>query len=336
MSSIPSLPNLQTMPCREFRLQKLREHTCTICPATYEKRNSLNRHIKNKHVQKLKCFFCDNKFPADRNVRRTLHMLKQHQYPVPEQFLQGPLDPSLDINPVRNFTRVPPSRSATSDQCYTSVSTPCPDSSPSYDLQSLFPVDEPDLSGIPSIYLPSSPSPTRSSTPLVDERPHFPAKTSETEVGTYSLLFPKGATPAPMMPVVSSLPGSMPVGQTSRVASSPPLPQAIVAPQPPVAPTVSDPETQEAVASILPQLDINHSDDPSWPILSWIPGSPRQKTWRQACHIQQSPSFPLIRRRRTPTLWRKILPFFFFMAPPASGMTLPLVFRRLGGKPCLG
>ena len=272
-------------------------------------------HIKNKHVQKLKCFFCDKKFPADRNVRRTLHMLKQHQYPVPEQFLQGPLDPSLDINPVRNFTRVPPSRSATSDQCYTSVSTPCPDSSPSYDLQSLFPVEEPDVSGIPSIHLPSSPSPTRSSTPLVDERPPSPAQTSETEVGTSSLLLPKGVTAALMMPVVSSLPGSMPVGQTSRVASSPPLPQAIVAPQPPVAHTVSDPETQEAVASILPQSEIDHSDDPLLADSAMDPWFPQTEDQEAGLPIQQSPSFPLIRRRRTPTLWWKILPFFFHGAP---------------------
>ena len=55
MSSIPSLLEFQAMPSRAFRLRQLKEYTCPVCRITYEKRNSLNRHIRARHEKHLPC-----------------------------------------------------------------------------------------------------------------------------------------------------------------------------------------------------------------------------------------------------------------------------------------
>ena len=99
--------DIQAMPTRSCSVWHLREYTCPVCRAAYGKRNSLNRHSKAKHVPKLKCFFCEM-FPADRNTRRSLHMLKTYNYPVPETYLQGPLNSHLDFNLMGNSIRVLP------------------------------------------------------------------------------------------------------------------------------------------------------------------------------------------------------------------------------------
>ena len=204
-------------------------------------------------------------------------MLKCHNYPVPEAFLNGPLYPELDSDRVSNVVPVAP------------ACTPAPDPTP-IDLTALFPVEEPDVSGIPTIRLPSSPLPSGCSTPLLDEQPAPSPQTSVAEVGTFpvqpletavapapsDVSTPEGSAfgfvtdewvgnftqPGPVedttihpIPMVSSA-GSENTGFTSGVASSTAsLPQAIVAPQPAPAAEVSDPETQRAVASILPVVD---------------------------------------------------------------------------------
>ena len=155
MSSIPSLMDIQAMPTRSFSVWNLREHTCPVCRAAYRKRNSLNRHSKAKHVPKLKCFFCEKMFPPDRNTRRSLHMLKTLNYPVPETYLQGPLNSRLDFNLMGNSIK------------YCQKMNMWPRSWP----QSHLMVEENDCSGIPSVRLPSSDPPFRCSTPLMDEQP---------------------------------------------------------------------------------------------------------------------------------------------------------------------
>ena len=215
-------------PLRSSRrlFQRLKEHTCTICRATYEKRNSLNRHIRSKHVQKLKCFFCEKRFPADRNAHRATHMIKQQNYPVPEQFLQGPLDASADLHlPISETGFYRDSVTFSKDVA------PIPDPFPSLNLPALFPVEEPDTSGIPRVRLPSSPIPSRCSTPLLDEQPPLVSQTSDAEVKVGNMIqtLPLETTIQAPTPVVSSMSGSEPFGRTSGVAASWSLPQAVVA-----------------------------------------------------------------------------------------------------------
>ena len=189
------------MPTRSFSVRNVREHTCPVCRATYEKRNSLNRHIKAKHVPKLKCFFCDKTFPADRNNRRSLHMLKSHRYPVPETFLSGPLNSCLDFN-LRDS-----SINVVSNSDYV-VPAPAQVSAPT-DLAALFPVEEPDFSGIPSVHLPSSTTPSRCSTPLMDEQQAPGPQTTDSEVGNVLPPSPLEAT-AVQPPTVASTPEGRP------------------------------------------------------------------------------------------------------------------------------
>ena len=100
-------------------------------------------------------------------------MLKAHHYPVPETYLQGPLNSCLDfnlrdssINVISNSDHVVPVQ----------VSTPT-------DLSALFPVEESDFSGIPSVHLPSSTTPSRCSTLLMDEQQAPGPQTADSEVG---------------------------------------------------------------------------------------------------------------------------------------------------------
>ena len=265
MSSIPSLLDIQAMPSRTFRVQKLKEYTCPICRRTYEKRNSLNRHIKNKHVTKLQCFFCEKTFTADRISRREAHMLKAHNYPVPERSLQVPLDASMDVDGSNlNFKRGAQS-SRTVDHV-TPVFAPSP-----VDLASLFPVEEPDISGIPLVHLPGSPLPSGYLTPLQDERSPPVPQTSETEVRDLLSPFSRlegqscldvGSLPPTMetpYPVLSTLSESEQHCLTSWEASRRPLPQSYDTPQMADAPAVSDTETQAAVVSIAPMVEIGTS-----------------------------------------------------------------------------
>ena len=178
MSSIPSLLDLQALPSREFRLRKLKEYTCTVCRATYETRNPLNRHIRSKHVPKLQCFFCDKNFPVDRNTRRALHMLQADSYPVPEQFLQEPFNPQCTCSQDGDWCVKP----CDWQFVYLKLFHWC-GHCPSLDLAGLFPVEETDTSGVQSVRLPSSPVPYRCSTPLLDDQPPFVSQTSDAEVG---------------------------------------------------------------------------------------------------------------------------------------------------------
>ena len=247
------------MPSRTFRLNKLREYTCPQCRRTYEKRNSLNRHIRSKHATKLQCFFCDKKFGADRNSRRATHMLRAHDYPVPERFLRGPLDASMDLDSFQRENSI-----ASFDDCVAPVSTPS-----QMDLASLFPMEEPDLAGIPSVHLPSSPLPSRCSTPVLDERPPPVSQTSETEVRDSLSEGPTLTSSVEVEELLSafeahapSLSGNEPYGSTSGVASTKPLSPPIDTPQMALTPAVSDPETQAAVASIMPEVEVGSSTFP--------------------------------------------------------------------------
>ena len=215
-------------------------------------------------------------------------MLKSHRYPVPETFLSGPLNSCLDfnlrdssINVISNSDYVVPAPAQ--------VSTPT-------DLAALFPVEEPDFSGIPSVHLPSSTTPSRCSTLLMDEQQAPGPQTTDSEVGNVLPPSPLEAT-AVQPPTVASTPegrptlslfsdadvgnrlppvlleefamtpapanssetGSDPPRVTSGVASTQPLPLAIVAPQMSAPPTVSDAETEAAVASILPEVEFESS-----------------------------------------------------------------------------
>ena len=68
-------------------------------------------------------------------------MFKQHNYPVPQGFLQGPLNNSLDFNVMNNSIS-----DISKSEYVAQVSS---------DLSTLFLVEDPDCSSIMSIQLPS-------------------------------------------------------------------------------------------------------------------------------------------------------------------------------------
>ena len=269
------------MPSRSFRVRQLREQTCTICRTTYEKRNSLKRHIHSKHVQHLKCSFCDKTFPADRNTLRSLYMLRTHNYPVPETYLSGPLNANLEFNLSEGSINV------ISDHV-----VPVPVSAPTY-LSALFPVEEPDFSGIPSVRLPSSAL-------LMDEQqasgprlliqklgtsfPHYPSRLQQSSRRLW--LLPLSVRPSACFPTWMSETGSIlscwrnsPLPLPLRIPPKLEVPHLVALlawlrlshfPRPlwlrsyPYHLQFLQAETEAAVASILPKVEIDSFTVPTF------------------------------------------------------------------------
>ena len=189
-------------------------------------------------------------------------MLKAHDYPVPAIFLQVLLDASMNLD---SFQRE--NSTASLVDYVAPVSTPS-----QMDLAFLFPMEEPDLAGIPSVHLPSSPLQSRCSTLVLDERPPSPtpvSRTSETEVRDSLSEGPTLTSSVEVEDLLSAvdahalvLSGNEPYGFSSGMASTKPLSPPTVTPQTALAPAVSDPETQAAVASIMPEVEVGLSTFP--------------------------------------------------------------------------
>ena len=208
---------------------------------------------------------------------------------MPETFLSGPLNANLDFNLSEGFIIV-----------ISDLVVPVQVSAPT-DLSSLFPVEEPDFSGIPSVRLPSSATPSDCSTPLMEEQQPPGPQTADSEVGNVlpqlplesTAVQPQNVASTPdglptltmfsnadvrnrLPPVLleefaitpafadSSETGSAQTCCTSGVASTQPLPQAVVAPQLSLPPTVSQAETEATVATILPEVEIDFSTVPTF------------------------------------------------------------------------
>ena len=153
MNSIPTLMTIRPEP-RLFDASRLNQWVCHRCGKDFEKKNSLNRHIRDKHIEKIKFDFCSYRVPKGRLARLDTHMLLKHNCPAPP-LSSGPV-------PMTWFFHNRP--------VVTPMHSPSPAPSPAMgDLSSLFPVEELDTSN-PLIILPSSPLPP----PIAAPRPSSP------------------------------------------------------------------------------------------------------------------------------------------------------------------
>ena len=78
---IPALMNAVPWVDR-LRFNQLRCYTCIHCGLSFEKKQSLKRHITDKHVTKISCDFCGYKVGASRRSLMDKHMMLKHQFPV--------------------------------------------------------------------------------------------------------------------------------------------------------------------------------------------------------------------------------------------------------------
>ena len=119
-------------------------------------------------------------------------MLKANHYPVTETLLSGPLNSCLDFNLRDSSINV-----ISNSDHVVQVSGPT-------DLSALFPVEEPDFSGISSVHLASSTTPSRCSTPLMDEQQAPGPQTADSEVGNVLSPLPQEATAVQPQTVAST------------------------------------------------------------------------------------------------------------------------------------
>ena len=78
---IPALMNVVPRVDR-LRFNQLRCYTCIQCGRSFEKKQSLKRHITDKHVTKISCDFCGYKVGASRRSLMDRHLLLKHRFPV--------------------------------------------------------------------------------------------------------------------------------------------------------------------------------------------------------------------------------------------------------------
>lgn len=207
----------------------------------------MQRHIKDRHLEKLSCELCSFKVPKGRQARLERHMLQKHNFPVPPAFMR---QTTTAVTPVKEEERFD-----VDNICLTPMPSPDPAHVP--DLSHLFPVEEPDVSGIPLIPIPDSPKAiSRSSTPLLDELPLSPFPATAGNIpspGAPEAEVSIPWSPAPLteselkltIPAASTLPSQTP-------AEDPAIPE----------PETSTPEVLAAVASILPDLESEAPFDP--------------------------------------------------------------------------
>ena len=78
---IPALMNVVPRVDR-LRFNQLRCYTCIQCGRSFEKKQSLKRHITDKHVTKISCDFCGYKVGASRRSLMDKNMMLKRQFPV--------------------------------------------------------------------------------------------------------------------------------------------------------------------------------------------------------------------------------------------------------------
>ena len=78
---IPALMNVVPLVDRR-RFNQLRCYTWIQCGRSFEKKQSLKRHITDKHVTKISCDFCGYKVGASRRGLLDKHKMLKHQFPV--------------------------------------------------------------------------------------------------------------------------------------------------------------------------------------------------------------------------------------------------------------
>ena len=78
---IPALMNVVPWVDR-LRFNQLRCYTCIQCGRSFEKKQSLKRHITDKHVTKISCDFCGYKVGASRRSQMDKNMMLKHQFLV--------------------------------------------------------------------------------------------------------------------------------------------------------------------------------------------------------------------------------------------------------------
>lgn len=253
MSRIPSLLEVKLRPVRPgntaFHVHKLKTYECLQCGASFEKDRNLKEHIRNVHVKKIKCDFCNYRVAPRRMSRLTNHMQKKHNFPAPVKTALQPQ--SLE------------------------VSTGDPGLGSTVSHISLLPIVDCDWSGVPHVTLPSSlppsPIPTRSSTPVQDELPFLPLypdfesestpllSSMQSEVTACSSALPD--VPAPVLEPAPNSNDILEIAVQSILPTHPSTPldhliQSDPAPSMEPVPT-SDTELEAAVQSIIsdPELE---------------------------------------------------------------------------------
>ena len=194
MNTIPSLMTIRPEP-RIFHASRLNQWVCHQCGKDFEKKNSLNRHIRDKHIEKIKCDFCNYQVPKGRLARLDRHMLLKHKFPA-APLSSGPMPMMCFFD---NHSAVTP------------MPSPSPAPSPAMeDLSSLFPVEELDVSNIPEITLPSSPLPS----PIAAPRPSSPQSTIPSSPSPFLPPHPVPSTsPAPISRSSTPLLDELPISQ---------------------------------------------------------------------------------------------------------------------------